>query len=282
MRVLALPSARWAPSEGNKTSGAQTVKVNADEVTKKGDGFVLTANPKVKISARAHKMSKSRGNVVNPDDIKPGAHGRRFACLYEMFMGPLRETKVWQTKGVEGCFRFLARTYRLLDKVTDEKPDEEGLRALHKCIAKVAEETEQMRFNTAISAMMELTNACTKMDAVSREILEPFALMLSPYAPHLSEEMWERLGHSGSNSQAAWPEADESLLVEDTVDIGVQVNGKMRGTISVSLETTQDEAMEAALSQESVKKFTRAWISKRSSTFPVKFSTSSPRRRKSN
>ena len=241
--------------EGNKTSGAQTVKVNADEVTKKGDGFVLTANPKVKISARAHKMSKSRGNVVNPDDIV-GAYGADSLRLYEMFMGPLRETKVWQTKGVEGCFRFLARTYRLLDKVTDEKPDEEGLRALHKCIAKVTEETEQMRFNTAISAMMELTNACTKMDAVSREILEPFALMLSPYAPHLSEEMWERLGHSGSNSQAAWPEADESLLVEDTVDIGVQVNGKMRGTISVSLETTQDEAMEAVLSQESVKKFT--------------------------
>ena len=241
--------------EGNKTSGAQTVKVNADEVTKKGDGFVLTANPKVKISARAHKMSKSRGNVVNPDDIV-GAYGADSLRLYEMFMGPLRETKVWQTKGVEGCFRFLARTYRLLDKVTDEKPDEEGLRALHKCIAKVTEETEQMRFNTAISAMMELTNACTKMEAVSREILEPFALMLSPYAPHLSEEMWERLGHSGSNSQAAWPEADESLLVEDTVDIGVQVNGKMRGTISVSLETTQDEAMEAALSQESVKKFT--------------------------
>ncbi len=241
--------------EGNKTSGAQTVKVNADEVTKKGDGFVLTANPKVKISARAHKMSKSRGNVVNPDDIV-GAYGADSLRLYEMFMGPLRETKVWQTKGVEGCFRFLARTYRLLDKVTDEKPDEEGLRALHKCISKVTEETEQMRFNTAISAMMELTNACTKMDAVSREILEPFALMLSPYAPHLSEEMWERLGHSGSNSQAAWPEADESLLVEDTVDIGVQVNGKMRGTISVSLETTQDEAMEAALSQESVKKFT--------------------------
>ena len=241
--------------EGNKTSGAQTVKVNADEVTKKSDGFVLTANPKVKISARAHKMSKSRGNVVNPDDIV-GAYGADSLRLYEMFMGPLRETKVWQTKGVEGCFRFLARTYRLLDKVTDEKPDEEGLRALHKCIAKVTEETEQMRFNTAISAMMELTNACTKMDAVSREILEPFALMLSPYAPHLSEEMWERLGHSGSNSQAAWPEADESLLVEDTVDIGVQVNGKMRGTISVSLETTQDEAMEAALSQESVKKFT--------------------------
>ena len=113
-----------------------------------------------------------------------------------------------------------------------------------------------MRFNTAISAMMELTNACTKMDKVSRDILEPFSLLLSPYAPHLSEEMWERLGHSGSNSQTAWPVADESLLVQDTVDIGVQVNGKMRGTISVSLETSQDDAMAAALAQDSVKKFT--------------------------
>ena len=97
-----------------------------------------------------------------------------------MFMGPLRDTKIWQTKGVEGCYRFLARTHRLLDKVTDEKPDDEGLVALNKCIAKVTEETEQMRFNTAISAMMELTNACTKMDKVSRDILEPFSLLLSP------------------------------------------------------------------------------------------------------
>jgi leucyl-tRNA synthetase len=173
-------------------------------------------------------------------------------------MGPLRETKVWQTKGVEGCFRFLARTHRLLDKVTDEKPDEDGLRALHKCIAKVTEETEGMRFNTAISAMMELTNACTKMDSVSREILEPFALLLSPYAPHLSEEMWERLGYSGvSNSQISWPVADESLLVVDTVEIGVQVNGKMRGSITVSLEMSQDEAMAAAMAQESIAKFTQ-------------------------
>ena len=241
--------------EGNKTSGLQTIKVPASDVTKKGDGFVLTANPKVKISARAHKMSKSRGNVVNPDDVV-GEYGADSLRLYEMFMGPLRDTKIWQTKGVEGCYRFLARTHRLLDKVTDEKPDDEGLVALNKCIAKVTEETEQMRFNTAISAMMELTNACTKMDKVSRDILEPFSLLLSPYAPHLSEEMWERLGHSGSNSQTAWPVADESLLVQDTVDIGVQVNGKMRGTISVSLETSQDDAMAAALAQDSVKKFT--------------------------
>lgn len=240
--------------EGNKTSGMSTIKVASGDVTKKGDGFVLTANPKVKVSARAHKMSKSRGNVVNPDDIV-SAYGADSLRLYEMFMGPLRETKVWQTKGVEGCFRFLARTHRLMDKMTDDKPDEEGLKALNKCIAKVTEETEQMRFNTAISAMMELTNACTKMDKVSRDILEPFSLLLSPYAPHLSEEMWERLGHSGSNSKTSWPVADDSFLVEDTVDIGVQVNGKMRGTIQVSLETSQDDAMALATAMESVQKF---------------------------
>ena len=240
--------------EGNKT-GVQTIKVPADQVTKKGDGFVLTSNPKVKISGRAHKMSKSRGNVVNPDDII-AAYGADSLRLYEMFMGPLRETKVWQTKGVEGCSRFLARTYRLLDKMTDEKPDQEGLVVLNKTIAKVTEETEATRFNTAISAMMELTNACTKMDKVSRDIMEPFSLLLSPYAPHLSEEIWERLGHKGSNSQVTWPVADLSLLVSDTVDMGVQVNGKVRGTITISLEATEKEALALAMALEAVQKFT--------------------------
>ena len=237
-------------------TGADGAKLAAEDVTKKGDGYVLASDESVKVSARAHKMSKSRGNVVNPDDVVDefGADSLR---LYEMFMGPLRETKVWQTKGVEGCSRFLARAYRLFDpaKMTDAEPSDEQLKAINACVAKVTEETEGMRFNTAIAAMMEFVNAATKWDEKPRKTLEPFVLLLGPYAPHLSEELWGMLGHEGSNAYEAWPEADTSLLVEDTVTLAVQVNGKMRGKIELAADATQADAMSSAMAQENIAKF---------------------------
>ena len=237
-------------------TGADGAKIAAEDVTKKGDGYVLASDESVKVSARAHKMSKSRGNVVNPDDVVDefGADSLR---LYEMFMGPLRETKVWQTKGVEGCSRFLARAYRLFDpaKMTNAEPSDEQLKAINACVAKVTEETEGMRFNTAIAAMMEFVNAATKWDEKPRKTLEPFVLLLGPYAPHLSEELWGMLGHEGSNAYEAWPEADTSLLVEDTVTLAVQVNGKMRGKIELAADATQAEAMSSAMAQENIAKF---------------------------
>ena len=237
-------------------TGADGAKIAAEDVTKKGDGYVLASDESVKVSARAHKMSKSRGNVVNPDDVVDefGADSLR---LYEMFMGPLRETKVWQTKGVEGCSRFLARAYRLFDpaKVTDCEPSDEQLKAINACVAKVTEETEGMRFNTAIAAMMEFVNAATKWDEKPRKALEPFVLLLGPYAPHLSEELWGMLGHEGSNAYEAWPEADMSLLVEDTVTLAVQVNGKMRGKIELAADASQADAMSLAMAQENIAKF---------------------------
>ena len=198
-------------SAKGKTEGLQTVKVAAEEVTKKGDGYVLAADESVKLNARAHKMSKSRGNVVNPDDVVRD-YGADSLRLYEMFMGPLRETKMWNTKGVEGCSRFLARAHRLFDSTTDEAPNDEQLKAINKCVAKVTEETEGMRFNTAIAAMMEFTNAATKWEKRPTAVLEPFVLLMGPYAPHLSEELWSRLGHEGTNAYADWPAADESFL----------------------------------------------------------------------
>ena len=237
-------------------TGADGAKIAAEDVTKKGDGYVLASDESVKVSARAHKMSKSRGNVVNPDDVVDefGADSLR---LYEMFMGPLRETKVWQTKGVEGCSRFLARAYRLFDpaKMTDAEPSDEQLKAINACVAKVTEETEGMRFNTAIAAMMEFVNAATKWDEKPRKTLEPFVLLLGPYAPHLSEELWGMLGHEGSNAYEAWPEADTSLLVEDTVTLAVQVNGKMRGKIELAADATQADAMSSAMAQENIANF---------------------------
>ena len=236
------------------TDNFRTVSLPPESVKKTGDGFCLASDEKIKVNARAHKMSKSRGNVVNPDDIIRdfGADSLR---LYEMFMGPLRETKLWRTKGVEGCSRFLARSYRLFDSCTDQPPTDEQLRTVHKCIAKVTEETENLRFNTAIAAMMEFTNAATKWEQRPKAVLKPFVLLLSPYAPHVSEELWERLGNQASNAYEAWPVADPTYLKQDTFTLAVQVNGKMRGKIELSADAQKEEAVAAALGNEKISKF---------------------------
>lgn len=221
------------------------VRLSAADVEKRGDWYVLKEQPEVKVSARAHKMSKSRGNVINPDDVV-SQYGADSLRLYEMFMGPLRETKVWSTSGVEGVYRFLGRVWRLFQQVDAVPATKDQLRDLHACIKKVTVETEEMRFNTGISAMMEFVNAAQKWDNRPRECLEAFALLLSPYAPHMAEELWSRLGHSETLAYEGWPVWDEALLVRDTVQLAVQVNGKMRGTVEVAVAAGQDDAMAAA------------------------------------
>ncbi|KAG0499134.1 hypothetical protein HPP92_003825, partial [Vanilla planifolia] len=187
-------------------------------VTKVGDFHVLKDNPNIRLAARAYKMSKSRGNVINPDDVVSefGADSLR---LYEMFIGPLRDSKSWSTGGIEGVHRFLARIWRLIvgsplpdgsykdgTIVTDDEPMLYQLQSLHRCIAKVSEEIEETRFNTGISAMMEFINAAYKWDRHPRAVIEPFVLLLSPYAPHMAEEIWFRLGHSRSLAYEQFPE----------------------------------------------------------------------------
>ena len=246
------------------TPDAETIHLTQDDVVPKGGSYVLKADPSVQVTARAHKMSKSRGNVVNPDEVVFG-YGADSLRLYEMFMGPLRETKVWSSKGVEGVHRFLARVYRLimyggapkasededdssctLAHITDGEPTPEQLRLLHQTIKKVTEETEEMRFNTAIAAMMEFVNGAYKWNSYPRSVLQPFVLLLAPYAPHLAEEMWQKLGGTESLASEPWPEADESLLVESSVNLPVQVNGKVRGKIEVPKGCSQDDAMQLA------------------------------------
>eukprot|EP00475_Leptophrys_vorax_P035293 TRINITY_DN58011_c0_g1_i1.p1 TRINITY_DN58011_c0_g1~~TRINITY_DN58011_c0_g1_i1.p1 ORF type:complete len:484 (-),score=25.79 TRINITY_DN58011_c0_g1_i1:97-1350(-) len=244
---------------------AERVPENA--VEKKGDGYVLRSDPSVRVSARAHKMSKSRGNVVNPDDVV-NAFGADSLRLYEMFMGPLRETKVWSTKGVEGVHRFLARVWRLVvgqaDPATgqyrsdgvalamDAAASEQQLRAVHACIHKVTEELEAMRFNTAIAAMMEFVNAAYKWDVVPAEAIRPLVLLLSPFAPHIAEELWQRLGNTSSLAYEPWPEALPQYLVEDTISLPVQVNGKLRATLELPVGVEQDAAMAAALEHPNI------------------------------
>jgi len=204
------------------------------------------------------KMSKSRGNVVNPDDIVD-AQGSDALRLYEMFMGPLEAVKPWQTNQVSGVVRFQNKLYTVVKnalKNDDVEMDEETTKILHKTMKKVSEDIENMSFNTAISAMMVLTNHLqTLKDKVPREAVEKLALMVSPIAPHLGEECWSLLGNEGSLAYAPWVEYDESLCIDNTVTMGVQVNGKKRGEIEIPKDADQELAMSEAMKQGPVEKF---------------------------
>ena len=192
------------------------------------------------------KMSKSRGNVVNPDDIVAefGADSMR---VYEMFMGPLEATKPWSTSSIAGVRRFLDRVFSVTSRAdADAELDDAVTRLLHQTIRKVTDDIEGMRFNTAISAMMVLTNELMKLDKVPPEALGVLARLLHPFAPHLGEEAWHMLGYPPSIQAASWPSYDPALCEEDEVEVPVQINGKVRGRITLPRDATEEEALRAA------------------------------------
>ena len=198
------------------------------------------------------KMSKSRGNVVNPDDIvrEFGADAMR---VYEMFMGPLEATKPWNTSSINGVRRFLDRVYHLASSADGGvEPDAALTRITHQTIRKVTEDIEAMRFNTAISAMMVLTNELTKQNPVPRSSVATLATLLHPFAPHLGEEVWAMLGHAPSIQAVPWPSFDPALCEEAQVEVPVQINGKVRGRITLPKEANEEQALNAALSVENV------------------------------
>lgn len=253
-----------------------------EKVMKSGDSFVMKDNPNICLIARSHKMSKSRGNVVNPDDVV-SEYGADSLRLYEMFMGPLRDSKTWNTSGIEGVHRFLGRTWRLIvgsplsdgtfkdgTLVTDEDPTLEQLRSLHKCIAKVTEEIEATRFNTGISAMMEFLNVAYKWKKHPRLIIEAFVLLLSPYAPHMAEELWFRLGHSKSLAYEPFPKVDPAFLKESTIVLPVQINGKTRGTIQVEETCSEENAFQLASRDEKLSKYLNGKVIKKRIFVPGK------------
>jgi leucyl-tRNA synthetase len=245
----------------------QIVKLDEDRVEKEGDFFVLKENRRIRVDARAFKMSKSRGNVINPDKVVD-QYGADSLRLYEMFMGPLEAVKPWSMRGVEGVYRFLSRVWRLFiddrsdevklgDSVQNVEPDKETLRQLHRTIKKVTEDLEATpipRFNTAIAAMMEFTNYLTKLTVRPRSVLEKFVLILSPFAPHLGEELWHALG-TDSLAYEPWPGYDEALTKEDEIEVPVQINGKLRARLMVPVEVASDKVKleAAALADEKVK-----------------------------
>jgi len=202
------------------------------------------------LASDGRKMSKSLGNVINPDEMVDqfGADALR---AYIMFMGPFDQAVAWDTNGLIGVKRFLERVWNLQEKLSDTKND--AITApLHQTIKKVTEDIEKMGFNTAIAKMMELSNEMTKLDAISKEDYLIFIKLLAPFAPHMTEELWNRLGKEGSVAYAAWPEYDESLAKESSVTIVVQINGKVRDSFDASPEITEEEAKEKALACENV------------------------------
>ena len=236
--------------------------VDESAVRKEGDGFVLKSDPSVPVDAHAYKMSKSRGNVINPEDVVQ-QYGADSLRLYEMFMGPLEQVKPWSMRGVEGVHRFLNRVWRLLideetgalqSRVNGVAASKEQLRVLHRTIAKVTADIERLHFNTAIAAMMEFVNVANKWDAVSQEVARAFVLLLSPFAPHLGEELWRRLGAENTLAREPWPEVVQEYLQEDSVEIAVQVNGKIRATITVAQDAGKDAVLETARMEENVAK----------------------------
>ncbi|MBQ3984550.1 MAG: leucine--tRNA ligase [Bacteroidales bacterium] len=178
------------------------------------------------------KMSKSMFNVVNPDDICD-TYGADTLRLYEMFLGPLEQSKPWDTKGIDGVNRFLKRFWRLFDNLSEEKAKPEELKVLHKLIGKEQEDIENFSFNTTISAFMIAVNDLMALGCSKREILEPMVVLLSPFAPHIAEELWHMLGHGGSVADASFPEFIPALAAEDNVIYPVQFNGKMRFTVEL-------------------------------------------------
>lgn len=206
------------------------------------------------------KMSKSKYNVVNPDIIveRNGADTLR---MYEMFLGPLEQFKPWNTNGMDGVTKFLKRFWKLFHDnegnfaVSDAEPTAEELKSLHKTVKKVEEDIERFSFNTSVSTFMICVNELTALKTNKRAILEPLTIALAPYAPHIAEELWEKLGHTQSITFASFPAWDEKYLVENTFEYPVSVNGKTRGKIAFATDTPREEMEKAVLTDETVVKF---------------------------
>lgn len=220
--------------------------------------FKKLAHQGIVLASDGQRMSKSRGNVVNPDDMKE-KYGADALRLFILFMGPLDRDKPWQESGIDGVARFLERVWRICTneagelKIDDSEPSNDLNRLLHKTIKKTGEDIEGLNFNTAISALMILMNEIYKSGQRPRKVLQPFLQLLSPFAPHLSEELWEMMTKSGFIAHTPWPLYDSNLTVDSTVTIGVQVNGKVRGSIELAIDAAEADAVVRAQEIEAIR-----------------------------
>jgi leucyl-tRNA synthetase len=233
----------------------------------KPEPFQRLVNQGIILGEDNQKMSKSRGNIVNPDDVIEQYGADAFRC-YEMFMGPLEQMKPWSMRGVEGIARFLARVWRLImaenqagqwelsPAVQDVDLTKPQRKTLHATTKKVTDDIESLSFNTAISQMMIFVNAFTTAQTIPISAMQPFLVLLNPFAPHLSSELWEKLKLPGQITEQPWPGFDERFLVEDEVEIVIQMNGKVRDRMKMSIQASEEEIKNAALALPKIQELT--------------------------
>ena len=203
------------------------------------------------LASNGEKMSKSRGNVINPDDIV-NTYGADTFRLYEMFIGPFDQVAMWSEESLMGVYRFVGKIYGLFKKVAAVKPSADDLRAMHKCILEVTERIDGMKFNTAVSSLMTYVNYLAGMEQIPQEMYENLMKLLSPFAPHLSEEMWARMGKDTLVLNEPWPQGDTKLAEDNVVTLAVQICCKMRGTIEMPKNAPQADVEQKALALENV------------------------------
>ena len=265
--------AEEATSDGLKLCAISTTtgqrlegqRVNETEIEKTANGFRLKTDPNIRVDARSFKMSKSRGNVVNPDGIVAD-YGADTFRLYEMYMGPLEAQKPWNTRDIVGMSRFLNSVWRNLigdelqttgsSRIASVALPEAIERQLHRTIKKVGSDIESMSFNTAIAELIKLNNELTGLEKVPLYLGETFALLLAPLAPHIAEEIWQRLGHEGSLTRVPWPSFDPAKLVDSDMELPIQVNGRLRDKITVPADSTESTILAAAQSATHV----QSWL----------------------
>jgi leucyl-tRNA synthetase len=250
----------------------EAFKASRDEYA--NSEFILE-DDKYICGSEVEKMSKSKFNVVNPDHIVE-RYGADTLRLYEMFLGPLEQAKPWDMDGIEGVHRFLKKLWRLYHnsdnqfEVSEEKATKEELKSLHKTIKKIREDIERYSFNTGVSAFMICVNELNDLKCNKREILEPLAVLISPYAPHIAEELWNRLGHEGTVSQVAFPEFEASHLVESNHKYPVSFNGKMRFMLELPADMGKEEIEKVVLAHEEAQKWLEGKTPKKMIVIPKK------------
>ena len=255
--TITTESIQWIHADVSFVNASDELDVEAFKSWReefKNAEFITDNEGLFKVQREVEKMSKSKYNVVNPDAIceQYGADSLR---LYEMFLGPLEQYKPWNTSGITGVHNFLKKLWKLYIgqdglKVTDDEPSKDQLKTLHKTIKKVTEDIENFSFNTSVSTFMIAVNELTAQRCISKTILEPLLILISPYAPHIAEELWEQLGHENSITTAEFPEFDASHLIESTKAYPISFNGKMRFTIELSLDLSKEEIEAAVMGDE--------------------------------